>query len=121
MAGFVTLTGEEPPMLRWVFVDADTHECRWGGRQDSEGHVCGPFDWSRDEQRITLQGWEGWLAVRRPGDEQREQEEDRGLGIVAADEQPIWRLYFDEHDDGADLPQDAQALEICLQRVPADS
>lgn len=118
MAGFVTLTEEEPPMLRWVFIDADTHECRWGGRQDSEGHVCGPYNWTKDEQRITLQGWEGWLAVRRPEDEERDLEE-RGLGMAGGE--GIWRLYFDEHDDGADLPPDSQVLEICLQRVPADS
>lgn len=118
MAGFVTLTGEEPPMLRWVFVDTQTHELRWGGRQDSEGHVCGPYDWSTNEQRITLQGWEGWLAVRQLNDVEREQKE-QGLGIAGG--QGIWRLYFDENDDGADLPQAAQALEICIQRVPADS
>lgn len=105
-------------MLRWVFVDAQTHECRWGGRQDSEGHLCGPYDSSSDEQRIMLQGWEGWLAVRLRDDEKREQEE-QDLGV--ADGQGIWRLYFDENDDGADLQQDAQALEICLQRIPADS
>lgn len=117
MAGFVTLTGEEPPMLRWVFVDAETHECCWGGRQDSEGHVCGPFDWTRDEGRITLQGWEGWLAVKLREDELQGLEE-RGLG---EESQGIWRLYFDENDDGADLHQGVQALEVCLKRVPADS
>ena len=118
LAGFVTLTGEEPPMLRWVYVDSDTHECRWGGRQESEGHVCGPYNWTKDEQRITLQGWEGWLAVRLPKDDQREQEE-RGLEMEGT--QGIWRLYFDENDDGADLHPGTQALEICLQRVPAES
>lgn len=114
----VTLTAEQPPLLRWVFVDSETHECRWGGRQDSEGHVCGPYDWTRDEQRITLQGWEGWLAVRQPDGEQAQEELRQG---TVPQGQGIWQLYFDEHDDGADLHQDAQVLEISLQRVPADS
>lgn len=106
LAGFVTMSGETPAVLRWVFVDADTHEVRWGGRQDSDGHLCGPFNWTTDEKRTTLDGWEGWLAVRLPDD-------PSAAGL--------WRLYFDQHDDGAGLPAGSQGLEICLTRVPADS
>jgi hypothetical protein len=108
-AGFVTITGETPPTLRWVFLDAETHELRYGSRQDSEGHVCGPFDWTDDEERVTLEGWEGWLAVRLAGDKQ--QECDSG----------IWRLYFDRDDNGADLPAGSRGMEICLKRVQAES
>ncbi len=75
-SGFVTISGEETPTLRWVFLDANTHEVRWGGRPDSEGHVCGPFDWTKDEQYVTLEGWEGWLAVRLPEDESRDLADD---------------------------------------------
>ncbi|PYI26686.1 hypothetical protein BP00DRAFT_406796 [Aspergillus indologenus CBS 114.80] len=105
-SGLVTVTGEQPPTLRWVFLDAQTHEVRWGSRPDSEGHVCGPFDWTKDEQQLTLDGWEGWLAVRLPDDE-------AGTGL--------WRLYFDMNDDGADLPVGAQGLEIVLRRVAAEA
>lgn len=84
---------------------------RWGGKQDSEGHVCGPFDWTKDEERITLEGWEGWLAVRLPDDEKRAKE----LGMENS--QGLWRLYFDEHDNGADLPPDAEVLEVTLKRT----
>ncbi|KAJ5103014.1 hypothetical protein N7532_003543 [Penicillium argentinense] len=115
-SGFVTVSCENPPVLRWFYVDANTHEVRWGGRQESQGNLCGPFDWTKDEAQVLLEGWEGWLAVRVPGDETRIQ---RDLGVD--DAQGIWRLYFDQNDDGADLPVDAEALEICLKRTTAES
>ncbi|KAJ5792352.1 uncharacterized protein N7503_008330 [Penicillium pulvis] len=116
-SGIVTISGEEAPTLRWVFLDANTHEMRWGGRPDTQGHICGPFDWTKDEQRVTLEGWEGWLAVRLPEDELQEQAE-KELGIDGRD---IWRLYFDQNDDGANLPEGAKGLEIQLKRTTAES
>jgi len=117
-SGLVTISGEETPTLRWVFLDAATHELRWGGRPDTEGHVCGPFDWSKDETYLTLDGWEGWLAVRLPDDDTRDRT-NHELGIDDGHE--VWRLYFDQNDDGADLPPGAQGLEIRLKRVMAQS
>lgn len=114
----MTISDEETPTLRWVFLDANTHEMRWGGRPDSEGHICGPFDWTKDEQYVTLEGWEGWLAVRLPEDQSRDVA-DRELGIV--DGQDVWRLYFDQHDDGADLKPGSQGLEIRLKRTTAQA
>ncbi|KAJ5653103.1 hypothetical protein N7490_000106 [Penicillium lividum] len=116
-SGIVTISGEEAPTLRWVFLDANTHEMRWGGRPESQGHVCGPFDWTKDEQHITLEGWEGWLAVRLSEDELQEQAE-KELGIAGRD---VWRLYFDQNDDGANLPEGAKGLEIRLKRTTAES
>ncbi|CEJ60789.1 hypothetical protein PMG11_09347 [Penicillium brasilianum] len=117
-SGLVTITGEETPTLRWVFLDSKTHEMRWGGRPDTEGHTCGPFDWTKDEQYVTLEGWEGFLAVRLEQDDTREHV-DQQLGVV--DGREVWRLYFDQNDDGADLPPNAKGLEIQLKRVMADS
>jgi hypothetical protein len=88
---------------------------RWGGRQESQGHVCGPFDWTKDESRVTLEGWEGWLAVRLPRDEMYAKE----LGME--DTKGLWRLYFDQNDDGADLPPSAEVLEVTLNRTMAES
>ncbi|KAJ9296723.1 hypothetical protein DTO271G3_4922 [Paecilomyces variotii] len=105
-AGFVTVSGETPPTLRWVFLDAETHAMRYGSRQDSEGHICGPFDWTDDEARVTLEGWEGWLAVQLPEDQH---------------ESGIWRLYFDRDDNGAELPAGSRGLEITVNRVQAES
>ncbi|OKP11717.1 hypothetical protein PENSUB_2789 [Penicillium subrubescens] len=117
-SGLVTVTGEETPTLRWVFLDAKTHEMRWGGRPDTEGHICGPFDWTKDEQYVTLEGWEGFLAVQLEQDDTREQVNSQ-LGIV--DGREVWRLYFDHNDDGADLPPKAKGLEIRLKRAMAGS
>ncbi|TPR04045.1 SnoaL-like domain family protein [Aspergillus niger] len=66
---------------------------------------------NRDESRITLEGWEGWLAVRFPG----------------VDEEGVWRLWFDRDDDGAGLKDlgekgmEVQGLEVVLKRVSAES
>ncbi|KAJ5899731.1 hypothetical protein N7495_004475 [Penicillium taxi] len=116
-AGMVTVSGEETPTLRWVFLDALTHELRWGGRDESAGQICGPYDWTKDELYMTLDGWEGWLAVRLPEDE------DQAEGDGEDDEitNGRWRLYFDQNDNGADLPSGAQVLEIRLKRVLSDS
>ncbi|KAJ5274746.1 hypothetical protein N7505_003291 [Penicillium chrysogenum] len=114
-SGFVTITGETPPTLRWVYLDPQTHELRWGGKQDSEGNICGPFDWTQDEERITLQGWEGWMAVRLPGDEKVAEE----LGVENV--HGLWRLFFDQNDDGADLPEGAEVLEVTVKRTVAES
>lgn len=117
-SGLVTVSGEETPTLRWVFLDAKTHEMRWGGKPDTEGNICGPFDWTNDEQYVTLEGWEGFLAVRLEQDDSREQVGSRpGIG----DGREVWRLYFDQNDDGADLPPNAMGLEIRLKRVMAES
>lgn len=117
-SGVVTITGEQPPTLRWVFLDSNTHQMRWGGRPDSEGHICGPFDWTKDEQCITLEGWEGWLAVRLPEDHTREQAE---ADLEIGDGSEIWRLYFDQNDDGADLPPGSEGIEIRLKRATSES
>jgi hypothetical protein len=43
MCGLVTTISEDPPLLRWVFVDVKTFEVRYGSRTDSEGHIIGPW------------------------------------------------------------------------------
>ncbi|KAJ5768998.1 hypothetical protein N7520_003557 [Penicillium odoratum] len=113
-AGFVTITGETPPTLRWFYLDLQTHEMRWGGRQDSEGNICGPFNWTQDEERVTLQGWEGWLAVRVRDDK-------RAKELGAEEDQDLWTLFFDENDDGAGLPPGTEALEVTVKRTVAES
>ena len=106
-AGLISMSGEDKPLARWVFVDSATNEIRWGGRQDSEGHICGRFDLTVDEQYITLEDSQRWLAVRLP------EEDDAAL---------VWRLYFDGSDDGgAGLPIGTQKMAIYLKREPADS
>jgi hypothetical protein len=46
-------------------------QMKWGGKKDREGNLCGSFDWIQDEAWITLQNWEGWLAMELPDYEKR--------------------------------------------------
>lgn len=52
--GLVSTIADDPPMLNWIYVDAETKELRYGGRKDSIGHVIGPWGWSQDENFLTL-------------------------------------------------------------------
>ena len=66
--------------LNWIYVDEKTHEVKYGVRLDAESHMVGPWDCTRIDRRITLEGWEGFMAVKEaPG---------------------LWALYFDRDDDG---------------------
>jgi hypothetical protein len=67
-------------MLNWLYADKEDGRVRYGNRTQSVDHVFGPWDWTENEEGLTLEGWEGFVAV----------EEDDGL----------WGLYFDRHDDG---------------------
>ena len=117
------MSGEDKPLARWVFLDSHTNEMRWGGRQDSDGHVCGPFDLTADEQYITLEDSQTWLAVQLPDDRRKSQEaEDLGIIDHEGNTGAKWRLYFDRSGgDGVYLPAGAEIIKICLKRTPADS
>ena len=65
--------------MNWVFVHAATHELKFGPRAASEGNATGPWDCTRQDRRLTFDGWEGFCAVRE-GD--------------------FWALYFDRDGDG---------------------
>jgi hypothetical protein len=55
------------------------------------------------------------MAVRLPGDEKVAEE----LGVENV--HGLWRLFFDQNDDGADLPEGAEVLEITVKRTVAES
>ena len=42
MSALVSTVSLDPPLLRWVFVDAKTFEVRHGGKDDSERYIVGP-------------------------------------------------------------------------------
>jgi len=100
-------TEEEAPLLNWIYVDNETLEFRYGSRADAEAHVVGPFGWTRSEDQyvvvgggggqeaeavgLTLEGWEGFVAV----------EERRGGRMKdGGEERSGWALYWDREDDG---------------------
>ena len=83
-------------------MDNTTLELKYGNRTASIQHIVGEWDWTEDEAGLTLEGWEGFVAV--------EEEEKDGLR---------WALYFDRNDDKLGKGKRVQwreALECCLER-----
>ena len=96
--GLVSTISDDPPMLNWIYVDQDTYEVKYGVRSDAQQHVTGPFDCTQQDRRMTLEGWEGFVAVEEfPG---------------------TWALYFDRDDDGlvTRVPMGTRVLEVDLYR-----
>ncbi|KAI1124377.1 hypothetical protein F5Y10DRAFT_249499 [Nemania abortiva] len=96
--GLVSTISDDPPMLNWIYVDKNTYEVKYGLRTDAQEHLTGPFDCTRQDRRMTLEGWEGFVAVEDyPG---------------------VWALYFDRDDDGliTKVPMGTRVLEVELTR-----
>lgn len=83
--------------MNWIYVDKSTYEVKYGVRADAQPNITGPFDCTRQDRRLLLEGWEGFVAVEE-GDE--------------------WALYFDRDDDGLKdkIAQDRMVLEVQLCR-----
>lgn len=64
--------------MNWIYMDALTFEMKFGTRQWAEGNLTGPFDCTRQDRRMTLAGYEGFVAVK---------------------EGNFWSLYFDWDGD----------------------
>jgi hypothetical protein len=97
--GLVSTTSRaHPPPLNWIYVDRFTHEVRYGSRAVADGHILGPWDWTDDEVGLTLEGWEGFVAV----------EEEKG----------IWAVYYDRDDDSLKgrVPKGTRVLQCSLER-----
>ncbi|KAK7179067.1 hypothetical protein DPSP01_003428 [Paraphaeosphaeria sporulosa] len=97
--GLVSTISDDPPQLNWIYVDRDTHEVKYGNREVSESHVIGPWDVTKGpDKRVTLEGWEGFMAVKYgPGE---------------------WALYFDRDDDGLAgiIDPEMETIEVVLVR-----
>lgn len=96
--GLVTTITDVAPIMNWVYIDKETCEVKYGVRADAQPNLTGPFDCTRQDRRLTFDGWEGWCAVERaPG---------------------LWGLYFDLDDDGlkSRLDPGTKVLEIELSR-----
>lgn len=56
-------------MLNWIYVDKNTFELKYGNRTASREHHVGPWDWTEDEAGVTIEDWEGFVAVEEsPGE-----------------------------------------------------
>lgn len=103
--GLVTTLPTDPPMLNWIYVDKDDLHLTHGNRTQSIAHMVGPWDWTDDEQGVTLEGWEGFVAVELDEDEQVD-----GLK---------WQLYYDKWDDKlgkGKMVDGRRVLPISLER-----
>jgi hypothetical protein len=97
--GLVSTVQEDPPMLNWLFVDADTRAVRHAGRKDSIGHVIGPWAWSDDER---------WLVLRGSAE---------GF-VVAEEEDGRWAVYWDPDGmlRGQRLENGGRCVPVMLRR-----
>ncbi|RGP75702.1 hypothetical protein FLONG3_5679 [Fusarium longipes] len=96
--GLVTTISDDPPFLNWIYIDKNTYEVKYGVRADTEGHITGPFDCTKQDRRMMCEGWEGFCAVEElPG---------------------IWALYYDRDDDGlrSKVAMGTRVLEVELTR-----
>jgi hypothetical protein len=96
--GLVSTISDDPPQLNWIYVDSDTYEVKYGDKVQSEPHIVGPWDCTKLDRRLILEGWEGFLAVRE------------GAGN--------WALYFDRDDDNLEgrVSPKKRRVEIELTR-----
>lgn len=77
--GLVSTISVDPPLLNWIYVDKNTLELKYGNRTQSREHIVGPWDWTEDEAGLTLEDWEGFVAVEEKDGE--------------------WAIYFDRDDN----------------------
>src|ERR1700733_10013982 len=116
--GLVSTISDDPPQLNWIFVDEESYEVRYGLKADSQGQIVGPWDCTRIDKRITLEGWEGFVAVEEV--EYLDEQDEKGAasgGWNEDGERKSWALYFDRDDDGlAGKVQGWRVLEVELIR-----
>jgi hypothetical protein len=87
----------DPPVLNWIYVDEDDLMLKYGNKTQSMPHIFAPWDWTDDEQYLTLESWEGFVAL----------EESSGT----------WVLCYDIDDDHLmDVRDGRRVLECDLER-----
>ncbi|KAH0828245.1 hypothetical protein AYO21_03802 [Fonsecaea monophora] len=98
--GLVSQVRDDPPLLNWIYVDKDTMELKYGNKSASIEHHVGPWDWTEDEQRITFDESEAFVAVEDTSTRQ-------------------WQLYYDMENDGLNgfLAKGRRRFQIKLERT----
>ncbi|KAI9832380.1 MAG: hypothetical protein M1819_004368 [Sarea resinae] len=98
--GLVSTISDDPPQLNWIYLDEYSFELKYGNKAESQDQTVGPFDCTMVDKRLTLDGWEGFYAVK-------ESKEDGGK----------WALYFDYFNDGLnEVVEGKEMLPIELVR-----
>ncbi|KAF4635246.1 hypothetical protein G7Y89_g2843 [Cudoniella acicularis] len=100
--GLVSTITNIAPIMNWIYVDRETYQVKYGVRTEAQPNITGPFDCTRQDRRLTLEKWEGFVAVK--------EEEGPFAGM--------WGLYFDRDDDGlkGKLGRGRIVLEVELVR-----
>ncbi|KAK8080357.1 hypothetical protein PG997_008175 [Apiospora hydei] len=96
--GLVSTITDEAPILNWIYVHKNTYEVKYGVRDYAQPNLTGPWDCTRQDRRMTFEGWEGFAAVE----------------VAPA----VWSLYYDRDDNGLreKLPPGTRVLEVELTR-----
>lgn len=100
LRGMVSLSGVDPPSMGFVYADKKTYELKYGNKTTSTPHIHGPWNLTEDDEGLTLEDEELFVAV----------EEKKGY----------WALYYDKHGDGRDLPEDKTTLPVSIERKPKE-
>ena len=73
--GLASFLDQDRTYGTWIYVDRQTYEVKYGEREVAGKHLAGPWSLNVSENRLLLDEWEGFLAVKEgPG---------------------LWALYFD--------------------------
>jgi hypothetical protein len=88
--------------LNWIYVDKETYEVKYGVKVDAHPNITGPFNCTRQDKRLTLEDWEGFVAVK----------------IEEGEYAGMWALYYDRDEDLliGKLGKGRKVLEIELVR-----
>ena len=97
--GLASQVADDPPLLNWIYVDKDTMELKHGNKSASVAHHVGPWDWTEDEEGVTIDEEESFMAVEDPTTKK-------------------WQLYYDVNDDGLQsyVPKGRRKFQISLER-----
>lgn len=99
--GLVSTVAQKPATLNWIYVDRKTMELKYGSREQAHDHILGPWSWTEDEVGLTLEHWEGFVAVEERKD--------------------VWALYYDRDDDSLrDTITRTRVLQCSLERRMVD-
>lgn len=111
--GLVSTISDDPPMLNWIYCDRATYELRYGNRSASIEHIVGAWDWTEDESCVTLDGFEGFVAV----DESSTMSEKEWEKTEWGKEGLRWAVYFDVDDNGLKNHKGKKStLEVTFER-----
>jgi len=109
--GLVSTISDDPPMLNWIYYDRDTYEMKYGNRSASIVHVVGNWDWTDDEKCLTLEGWEGFMAIDEWNGADEDDSTEWGRDGLR------WAVYYDRDDNGLKGRRKKRDMfEIVLER-----